>query len=506
MTNTTNLAKLLENDLEQAKLVIATQDVLDRLQKIAEHLAQLGAEEIMPLSDNMKAAFGPDIARDFENTADQAIQHALESVRSARDVIDGAILKVQGNMPGADMGSYEDGNDPELTGNDMADAQIDAEADQQEQNDDMSDDSILSGGDGFDGAEASASDEPLGRAQRESIENKKALVENIFRKSGKSIIMKESLGSLVSWILEDAAARLPQPEYDSFKNKIDIKLDSDPVALAGWIGFKKASVAGMAQHSKPVISPSAEQMGLKIESSWSADERKARGIAKVIEANITAYGHGRAASVVRQFTSTDLRENSEKTLIETFKNIYGKSPAEYSVLLKKQMMEDITSSPNPSPDEDGTDTGTTSTSTTTTSIKPATDMTNMQKANAAQGVAKLAASVGDNVANGQKPLSTAMNTLSGPEKQAVNDVVSNIDDQTGSEPDKVGELLGKASSVIGEEEGNDIHPELNAAYHKTVDSLSPDELKRLINVYVNRGEENHALVKIAKEKLSQLGN
>ena len=496
--NTTNLAKLLENDLEQAKLVIAAQDVLDRLQKIAEHLAELGAEEIMPLSDNMKAAFGQDVAQEFEQSADQAIQQALSTVRGARDVIDGAILKVQGLMPQTDMGSNDQGTPaaPE-TSNDMASQQIDTDANQEMQ---AGDDSILDGGDGgdgFDGSEASASQgEPMGRARKESVENKKALVESAYRTFGKKIIMNETLNSLVSWLLEDAAARLPADELKTFKDKVSIKLEQDPIALAGMIGFKKASVANLAQHTKPVLSPSAEEMGFKIESKWTPDERKARGIAKVIEANILAYGNGRAAQVVRQFTSTDLRENSETTLIETFKNIYGMSPSSYSVSLKKKMQEDITPTANPSPTEDTDPTS----DPTAQDVKPDSNMTNMQKANAAKGVAKIAATIGTNSANGQKPLASVMSTLSGPEKQAVSDVVDNIDDQTGEEPDQVGELLSKASSVIGEE--SPIHPELSSAYTKMVNNASDDELKKMISYDDGKGRVPKELINLAKQKLS----
>lgn len=442
-----NLATLLENDLEQAKLVIAAQDVLDRLQKIAEHLAELGAEEIMPLSDNMKAAFGPDIARDFEQTADEAIQKALETVRGARDVIDVAILKVQGQMPQSDMGTFDDTQSSAPADNDMASQQVASDAAQQEQDSDQGG-SILDGGDGFDGADGAASAEPMGRARKESVENRKSLVEKAYRKFGNKLIVNETVGSLVNWLLEDAAAKLSSDDFKNFKDKVDVKVISDPVGLAGMIGFKKASVAGLAQAAKPIVSPSAEEMGIKIESKWTADERKARGMAKVIEANIMAYGHGKAASVLRQFTSTDLRENSEKTLIETFKNIFGVTPAAYSVSLRNKMIEDIVPTANPTATDD-TDTDMAS-DPTSNNIKADPSLTTMQKSNAAKGVAKLASDIGANAANGQKPLAAAMSDLSGPEKQAVDDVVDNINSQTGEEPDKVGELLKTASDVIGE--------------------------------------------------------
>lgn len=414
-----SLKELLEDDnnLDQAKLVIAAQDVLDRLQKIAEHLAELGAEEIMPLSDNMKAAFGPDVAREFEQAADQAIQKALESVRGARDTIDVAILKVQGNMPNSDMDNYDSNadNNPTLD-NDMSaqdNQEIATDANQQMQ---AGEDDTILGGDNFDGSEAAAGDDPMGRAKKESVENRKSLVESIFYNAGKIAIMTETVGDLVNWISDSKKQKMNDEDYKIFKEHLDKKLKVDPISVAGWIALQKPKKVN--------------------ESKLTPDQKKSYAIAKVIEANITAYGHGKAASVVRQFSSTDLRENAEKTLIETFKDIYGMSPAEYSVTMKHKMSEDITPSADPSPVDNG--------------MKPEEDMTNMQKSDAAKGIAKMASEIGDNVANGNKPVSAAMSDLSPQEKNAVGDVVDNIQDTTGQTPDKVSDLLKKASDVIGE--------------------------------------------------------
>ncbi|AXH72776.1 MAG: hypothetical protein [Caudoviricetes sp.] len=417
-----SLKQLLEDDtnLDQAKLVIAAQDILDRLQKIAEHLAELTAEEIMPLSDNMKAAFGADVAQEFEKEADQAIQTALQTVRTARDVIDSAILRVQGEMPSTDMASYD--NDIETSSDSQ---QIDTEANTEMQN---GDDTILSTSDGFDGAEAAASEEPMGRPKRESIENdKKSIVEGIFNKAGKLAIKTSSLNSLVEHVLSIKKNTLSDKSFNIFKEHLNRKIEVDPISVAGWIA---------------ITYPENVQKNNKVYENiknLTSDQKKAYGIAKVIEANIISTGHGKAASVVRQFSTTDLRENAEKTLTETFKDIFGVSPAVFSVSLQKKIMgEDITPSPNPSPETDPTQ-------------PPTQDMTNVQKANAAKGIAKMAADVGTNVANGNKPVSAAVSDLDPQEKTAVNDVVDDIQNTTGTAPEKVSDLLQKASDVIGED-------------------------------------------------------
>lgn len=105
------MSVLIENNLDQAKLLIATQDVIEKLQKIASRLAELNADEIMPLADSMKAAFGPEIAQQFEHVASQSILAAQDSVRAAKDAIDSAVLKVEGKMvtsDDTDMAQYQE--------------------------------------------------------------------------------------------------------------------------------------------------------------------------------------------------------------------------------------------------------------------------------------------------------------------------------------------------------------------------------------------------------------
>lgn len=467
-----NFSMLVENDLEQAKLVIAAQDVLDRLQKIAEHLAELGAEEIMPLSDNMKAAFGADIAANFEKTADAAVQKALESVRGARDVIDSAILRVQGNMDNApndlssanDMADNTNINDPTGIENDdsMGD-DIDADAVNQEN------DSILDNPDAFGGAESAGN--ALGRVKKESISDKKSLSESL-RKLGKNILMNESIGSMVSWVIEDAKHNLTPSKFEKFREEIQKNIDKDPIATVGWIGMKK-SISNKAQISKPTIAPSVKDEFVL--ESMTTNERKARGVAKVIEANIIAYGSGKAAQVVNQFTSTDLNESSEKNLIEDFKKIFGMSPAAYSVKLKKSIIEDNTTTgtiaPSDNPDPNAT-----------------SDMTQDQKSKALSGISDIASTIADNPGNGNKPVSTATASLPSDQQQAVNDVSDEIANKTGKEPETVNDLLKDAPSVVGEDTSDTIDD--------IISSHSPDTLRLYVSKKEAEGDDSEVVKKI----------
>lgn len=481
-----NFSMLVENDLEQAKLVIAAQDVLDRLQKIAEHLAELGAEEIMPLSDNMKAAFGADIAANFEKTADEAVQKALESVRGARDVIDSAILRVQGNMDGAtpndisasnDMADNTGIDDPTgIENDDSIGVDVDADAFNQEQNPD-DEESLLNNPDSFGGAEAAGN--ALGRTKKESVKNRKSLNES-FRKLGESVLMNESIGSLVSWVVADAKQNLTPAKFEKFREAVQANIEKDPIATAGWIGMKKKSVSNKAQTSKPTIAPSVKEDEFVLES-MTTNERKARGVAKVIEANIIAYGSGKAAQVVNQFTSTDLNESSEKNLIEDFKKIFGMSPAAYSVKMKKQMTEDITSSTiTPSNDP--------------TPNSEESDMTNDEKSKALAGIGDIASTIANNPGNGNRPVASATATMPQDQQQAINNVRDRISNKTGKDPETVNDLLKDAPSVVGEDAGNE---------YEIFKSHSPKTLKLYVSKKEQEGKGNDTIVKKIKEYLGE---
>ncbi len=108
-----NLRTLLEQDLDQAELVLAAKDMVDRIQKMAENLAEMQVEELMPLVDAMKEHFGPDQAQMFNSSVEATLQQALDTIKATRDGVDNAVLALtgeapvqsdMGGMPGPEMG------------------------------------------------------------------------------------------------------------------------------------------------------------------------------------------------------------------------------------------------------------------------------------------------------------------------------------------------------------------------------------------------------------------
>jgi hypothetical protein len=236
-----SLSTLLENDLEQAELVLAAQDIMHKLQNMAEDLAKMNAQDLFPLVDKMKATFGQEAAHAFEETAQEAISGAMNTVRHAKDELGNSIMRIEGKLPASDM-AKDSGMD---TGAGMdASPAAAPEAGGEEQSD------LAGAMDSFGGADAASGPdaEPLGRARKESREGGRALNESVILESaGHKLLVSEGIDSLISWVLKEAAAGMPEEHFRSFATSVAQKAARDPAKLAGWIGKKRDGFGAMAQ-------------------------------------------------------------------------------------------------------------------------------------------------------------------------------------------------------------------------------------------------------------------
>jgi hypothetical protein len=109
--------------------------------------------------------------------------------------------------------------------------------------------------DDFGGADAAAGpeNEPLGRARKESIETTKSSLSEsvILETAGRKLLETEGLKNLITWVLSEAAAGMPEEHFRSFATSIATKAATDPARLAGWIGKKRNGMAAMAQLAEP---------------------------------------------------------------------------------------------------------------------------------------------------------------------------------------------------------------------------------------------------------------
>ena len=151
-----NLRTLMEQDLDQAELVLAAKDMVDNIQKMAEDLASMQVEDLMPLTDAMRESFGTEQAEIFNQSVDTILGSALDAIKTTREGVDQAIMVLTGEaVPMNDM-----------MGDEMPPAG------------DMGDEMEIPAEDEFAGdeAEAGGEGEPLGRIPKESIENAKKLL------------------------------------------------------------------------------------------------------------------------------------------------------------------------------------------------------------------------------------------------------------------------------------------------------------------------------------------
>ena len=242
------MANLLENDLEQAELVLAAQDMMHKLQNMAEDLAKMNAQDLFPLVDKMKAAFGQEGAHTFEASAQEVLTNAMNTVRHAKDEMGNAIMRLEGKMPANDMAAQ------------AAPAPTDMEAGAPAMPGDTGAD-LDSAMDDFGAADAAAGPdaEPLGRARKESREGGKALNESIILEAaGQRLIETEGLDALIGWVLAEAAAGMPEEHFRTFATSVAQKAAKDPVKLAGWIGKKKHGMAAMAQLAEPTYTATGD--------------------------------------------------------------------------------------------------------------------------------------------------------------------------------------------------------------------------------------------------------
>lgn len=111
----TGLARLVENELEKAEVVLAFKTIVDDFQDIAEKLVKIEAEDLMPNLDALKASYGPSVADRFYQTITAKLRGAIETIQSTRSAISTEVLKLENVVngePGNDMALDDGGLDP----------------------------------------------------------------------------------------------------------------------------------------------------------------------------------------------------------------------------------------------------------------------------------------------------------------------------------------------------------------------------------------------------------
>jgi len=163
------LRTLVEGEIEQAEVIMASKSFSQDLQDMIEKVGRLMNEDLGPVVDQMRDTFGSDVSSVFSEMMSNQLQEVIDELRDAKDKIDSSVEAIAtGRLP---------------TNNDMERASIekpavDAKADAE------ADDVIAD--------PEQEIDEPLGREAKESAEDKrKALEEKIKKLEEKVLAARE---------------------------------------------------------------------------------------------------------------------------------------------------------------------------------------------------------------------------------------------------------------------------------------------------------------------------
>jgi hypothetical protein len=125
------------SEIQQAQVVLASQDMVDQVQKMSEQVSAMQFKDLPALVDQIKNEVGVDQATQFNGDASAALSGLLQNLQGAKQQLEAALGVVTGQaptVPGADMaapmpGQEEIGLDAEVPvpgGEEDVDAEMDA--------------------------------------------------------------------------------------------------------------------------------------------------------------------------------------------------------------------------------------------------------------------------------------------------------------------------------------------------------------------------------------------
>ena len=101
---------LKESEIQQAQVVLAAQDMVDRVQKMLEDTTEMQFKELPALVDSIKNEVGVDQAAQFNNDAAAALAGLVQNLQASKGQLEAALGVVTGQgggavVPGAEMGA-----------------------------------------------------------------------------------------------------------------------------------------------------------------------------------------------------------------------------------------------------------------------------------------------------------------------------------------------------------------------------------------------------------------
>lgn len=144
---------------EQAEIVMATKNIVDRLTSWMEDTAEMQTETTLDITDSIRDELGEEMSQQFTNLVRPALESLYDTLESSRSTLVDGVRLVAGeelaDMPGDDL-DMDDDLEPTVDQEDDLDLDLDEPADLDDE---------------FAAADAAAgADEEAGRERRESVE------------------------------------------------------------------------------------------------------------------------------------------------------------------------------------------------------------------------------------------------------------------------------------------------------------------------------------------------
>jgi hypothetical protein len=129
--------RLKESEVQQAQVVLASQDMVDQVQKMSEQISAMQFKDLPALVDQIKNEVGVDQAMQFNTDATAALAGLLQNLQGAKTQLEQALGVVTGQaptVPGQDLATPAPGQEeididaeiPTADGEEDIDAEMDA--------------------------------------------------------------------------------------------------------------------------------------------------------------------------------------------------------------------------------------------------------------------------------------------------------------------------------------------------------------------------------------------
>jgi hypothetical protein len=120
--------RLNESEVQQAQVVLAAQDMVDKMQGMLEDVTELQFKELPALVDSIKNQVGIDQATQFNQDATAALAGLVQNLQGAKQQLDSALNVVTGQAPAGAAAAGAMGADIAAGAGDMAAAGADMAA------------------------------------------------------------------------------------------------------------------------------------------------------------------------------------------------------------------------------------------------------------------------------------------------------------------------------------------------------------------------------------------